>query len=366
MSEALPPPENPGEGQPNLDARMLGMIRLAGIALLALGALAVLRVFLPAILLAGVVCLSTWPLYVRLRKGLGGRSGLAALVMVLAMVVLVIGPTAMLAVQLADQAGAAFEALRPYLQQGVVDPPAWLVNLPVVGSMAAEYWQVIGAGGDEAAALLGKFVDPAKRLLIALAGAIGASLLQMVFAVFVGYFIYRDGEHIERTLRAAMARLAGTMGDDLLESIRGTVTGVMQGLFGAALAQSLVALLGFLIAGVPGAFLLGSATFFVSLIPAGPPLLWGGAALWLFSHDAWARGIFLVIWGVVVISSIDNLVRPYLISRGSRLSMALVVLGVVGGVTAFGFTGIFIGPPILALGLALVKRWTAAPHPPAA
>jgi len=345
-----------------MDARMLGMIRLAGIALLALGALAVLRVFLPAILLAGVVCLSTWPVFVRLRRLLRGRSSLAALVMVLAMVVLVIGPTAMLAVQLADQAGAAFDALRPYLQRGPLDPPAWLANLPVVGGTAAEYWQVIGAGGDEAAALLGKFLDPAKSLLLTLASAIGASLLQMIFAVFVGFFIYRDGEHIEVILRAAMARLAGAMGDDLLESIRGTVTGVMQGLFGAALAQSLVALLGFLLAGVPGAFLLGSATFFVSLVPAGPPLLWGGAALWLFSHDHWGRGIFLVIWGVVVISSIDNLVRPYLISRGSRLSMALVVLGVVGGVTAFGFTGIFIGPPILALGLALVKRWTAMPQ----
>jgi predicted PurR-regulated permease PerM len=362
MSEEGTPGPLGGESHAAMDARMIGLIRLSGIALLALGALAVLRVFLPAILLAGVVCLSTWPLFERLRAALGGRQSLAALIMVLAMVVLIIGPTALLAVQLADQAGAAFEAMRPYIGGISLQPPSWLRELPVVGDLSADYWETVVAGGDEAAALLSKLWDPARGLLLALGAALGRSLLQMIFAVFVGFFIYRDGEHIQRMLQAAMARLAGGLGNDLLETIRATVTGVMQGLFGAALAQSLVALAGFLIAGVPGAFLLGSATFFVSVVPAGPPLLWGGASIWLFSQGHWGRGIFLVLWGLLVISSIDNLVRPYLISRGSRLSMLTVVLGVVGGITAFGFTGIFIGPPILALGLALLKRWTALPQ----
>lgn len=349
------------------DARLIGLIRLSGIILLALGALAVLRVFLPAILLAVVVCLSTWPLYAGLRRLLGGRSGPAALCMVLAMVVLVIGPTALLGIQLADQVSVGVELLRPMLERAPAKPPVWLTDLPLAGGWVDQSWQDLRAGGDEAAALLRGLLGPAKSILLAVGSAIGRSLLQMIFAAFVGFFLYRDGEAIGVTLRAAMARLAGGLGDDLLETIRATVTSVMHGLFGAALAQALVALVGFLIAGVPGAFLLGSATFFVSLVPGGPPLLWGGASLWLLSQGAYGRAVFLIIWGLLVISSIDNLVRPYLISRGSRLSILVIILGVVGGIAAFGFTGIFIGPPILALGLALIRTWTSpAPSGPVA
>jgi predicted PurR-regulated permease PerM len=352
--EADPHGEAPGVA----NARLVSMIRLAGIILLSLGALAVLRIFLPAILLAGVVVLSTWPLFQRLKDLLGGRGSLAALVMVLGMIVLVAGPTALLSVQLADQVAAAVERIKPMLEQAPAQPPAWLADLPVVGDVVSEQWQTLAAGGDEAAELLRKLLDPAKNLLLGLAGAIGGGLLQMLFAAFVGFFLFRDGEAIQRTLSAAMARLAGGLGGDLLDTIRLTVTSVVNGLFGAALAQALVALLGFLIAGVPGAFLLGSATFFVSIIPAGPPLLWGGATFWLFTQGHPGRGMFLMIWGLLLVSTVDNVVRPYLISRGSRMSMLLVVLGVVGGIAAFGFAGIFIGPPILAVGLALVRRWT--------
>jgi len=345
------------------DARLIGMIRLAGIIVLVLGALAVLRVFLPAILLAGVVCLSTWPLFLRLRKVVGGRTNVAALFMVTGMIVLVAGPTALLSVQLADQVAASVDRIKPLLEQAPEQPPAWLAQLPLVGELVTEQWQTLAAGGDEAAALLRKLMDPAKDMMLGLARAIGGGLLQMLFAAFVGFFLFRDGEAIQRVVGAVMARLAGGLGGDLLDTIRLTVTSVVNGLFGAALAQALVALAGFLIAGVPGAFLLASGTLFLSIIPVGPPLLWGGASLWLFSQGEPGWAVFMLLWGVLLISTVDNVVRPYLISRGSRMSMLLVVLGVVGGIAAFGFAGIFIGPPILAVGLALVRRWTA--HQPA-
>lgn len=350
-----PQPESPGTH----DARMIGYIRLAGIALLVLGTLAVLRVFLPAILLSGVVCLATWPLFIRLRCLLGGRASLAALIMVIGMIGMVIGPTALLAVNLAGKVGGAVDAVKVLLAQGPLAPPAWLAGLPIVGEQLADYWQALAAGGDEAVALLKSLIEPARSFLLGTAAALGRSLLQMIFAVFVGFFLYRDGEVIHQLLRNALARLAGGLGDELLATVHSTVSSVVHGLFGAALAQAFVAFVGFLIAGVPGALLLASATFFLSLIPLGPPLLWGGATFWLLSQGAYGRALFLLVWGLLVISSIDNLVRPYLISRGSRMSILMIVLGVVGGIAAFGFIGIFIGPPILAVSLALVRQWTA-------
>jgi predicted PurR-regulated permease PerM len=108
--------------------------------------------------------------------------------------------------------------------------------------------------------------------------------------------------------------------------------------------------------------LLGLVTFFLSPIPVGPPLVWLAAAAWLFSegHNAWA--LFILAWGALVVSSIDNVLKPMIISRGSDLPFVLVLLGVLGGVVAFGFIGVFLGPVLLALGFALVKEW-ASPEP---
>jgi len=115
-----------------------------------------------------------------------------------------------------------------------------------------------------------------------------------------------------------------------------------------------------MIAGVPGAFLLSVGTFVLSVVPMGPVLLWGGAAVWLYLQGQTGWAIFMVVWGAVVISSIDNFVKPLLIARGSTLSLALIFLGVLGGVIAFGFIGVILGPVLLALGMALGRKWISA------
>ncbi len=137
--------------------------------------------------------------------------------------------------------------------------------------------------------------------------------------------------------------------------------GVVYGLIGTALAQAIVALLGFLVAGVPGAFLLAALTFVLSLVPMGPVLIWGGAALWLYANGETGWAIFMVIYGVGVISSVDNFLKPILMSRAGNLSMLLVVLGVFGGAIAFGFIGLFVGPALLAVGWNITKTWLDAP-----
>lgn len=142
--------------------------------------------------------------------------------------------------------------------------------------------------------------------------------------------------------------------------------GIVYGLIGTAAAQSFVALIGFLIAGVPAAFLLAALTFILSLIPMGPVLVWGGAAAWLYAHDQAGWAVFMVIYGVAVISSVDNFVKPILMSRAGGLSMLLVVLGVFGGAIAFGFIGLFVGPVLLAVSWALTKAWLESHRQPQA
>jgi len=174
--------------------------------------------------------------------------------------------------------------------------------------------------------------------------------------LLIAFFVYRDGERIAARLRVLSRKLGGEFGEQLLTLTQNTVNGVMIGIVGTAAAQAVVAIIGFLIAGVPAAMLLGGATFFLSMIPVGPPLIWGGAAFWLFDQGETGWAIFMVLWGLLAISSVDNVVKPYLISRTASLPILLIALGVFGGALAFGFVGIFLGPVLLALALALLER----------
>ncbi len=139
-----------------------------------------------------------------------------------------------------------------------------------------------------------------------------------------------------------------------------TVQGVVYGLIGTALIQALLAGIGFWIAGVPQALLLGFFTFVLSFIPAGPPLVWGSVALWLFVQGAVWWGIFVAAWGLLLVSSIDNVLRPYLLTKSNSLPVVLGLFGFLGGILAFGFIGVFLGPTLLAVGYSLFLEWHAA------
>jgi predicted PurR-regulated permease PerM len=187
-------------------------------------------------------------------------------------------------------------------------------------------------------------------------------MLQVSLGVLAAFFFFRDGAEGTRRLSIAVERLGGVRAQRLLVVAASTVRSVVYGVIGTALAQASLQALGLWLAGVPAAFFLGFLTFFLGFVPVGPPLIWLPAAAWLLYKGAVGWGLFLIIWGVVVVSGVDNVLRPYLISRGSRLPLVLVLFGVLGGLIAFGFLGIFLGPTLLALGYVLFQEWSAEPR----
>jgi predicted PurR-regulated permease PerM len=342
-----------------METRLETYARVAAAALLVLGCLLVLRPFVGAILFAGVLCFSTWPVFVWLRDRWGGRGSLAALGLVLTLVVLLVVPIALATQSLVVHSADVVETVRNYMDRRGDDAvPDFIRHIPLVGPWLGEYAHGLLRSRDELIAFGKQFVDPAKTLLVALGRAAGEGLIQMLIALFVAFFLYRDGERVKRLLGEGVARLAGEKhGPAIVGTAQNAVRGVIYGLVGTALAQAAVALIGFAIAGVPGAFLLAALTFVLSLVPMGPVLIWGGAAVWLYANDQTGWAIFMVIYGIAVISSVDNFVKPILMSRAGNLSMLLVVLGVFGGAIAFGFIGLFVGPALLAVGWSLTKVW---------
>jgi len=332
-------------------------------ALLAIGCFFILRPFLGAIMFAAVLCFSTWPLHVWLRGRLGGRSWVAALVLVLAIMVALLVPLALAAESLIVYSPAAVEAVRNFLdQRDTLTLPGFIRDLPLVGDSLDRYWQLLMQSQAELVALARRFADPIKTLLVAIGGGIAQGLIQVLIALFVAFFFYRDGERVRDMWLGALARLAGPHGGVLAQTAQAAVKGVVYGLLGTALVQAVVAAIGFVIAGVPGAAVLGALTFLLSLIPMGPVLVWGGAAAWLYAHGHTGWTIFMVIYGIAIISSVDNFVKPILMSRAGNLSMLLVVLGVFGGAAAFGFIGLFVGPALLAVAWSLTKVWLDTPR----
>jgi predicted PurR-regulated permease PerM len=339
-------------------------VGLTLLALLVVGCLLVMRPFLTSMLWAVILSYTTWPLYQRLLRRLGGREFWASLLMTLLVAMVLVVPLAILGATLAQHVASVAEVVRELLAQGVPEPAPWVDKIPLISEEVRRYWEALAHEGTTYIAALGPYIGQARNWALQSGATLGRGVLELALSVLVCFFVYRDGQFAAERLHAAAGRFAGERARHLLQVAGSTTKSVVYGIIGTAIAQAAMAAIGFWIAGVPGTLLLGFLTFVLSLIPGGPPLVWVPVTVWLLytGEPGWA--LFMAIWGFVSISGIDNIVRPYLISRESRLPLLLVFLGVIGGVLAFGFIGIFLGPTLLALGFTLLMEWTVGGRKP--
>lgn len=330
------------------------------LAMLIIGCYLVLQPFLTALVWAAILCTTTWPLYLRLHVRLGGRDGLAALAMVLLLSLLMVAPFIVVGATIADNAERMAIWGRQILVAGPPEAPGWIAGLPLIGTTIADYWNGMAHDTAHLLTVLSQYVEPLRKFAVASGASVVGAVLQLALSIFIAWFMFRDGHAIGERLRVAGQRIAGERGAHLVSVATITVRGVVLGILGTALVQGVVAGIGFWIAGIGAAPLLGLLTFVVSPVPVGPPLVWVPAGLWLINDGQTGWGIFVLLWGVFAVSTIDNVIKPLIISRGNVLPFMLVLLGVLGGAAAFGFIGVFLGPVLLAVGYALLMEWAAS------
>jgi predicted PurR-regulated permease PerM len=335
-------------------------LTLAVLAMLIVGCFFVLQPFITALVWAAILCTTTWPLYWRVTARLRDRSGLSAFVMVVLLALLMIAPFIVVGATIADNAALVAQWGRQMLEVGPPDPPAWVARLPLIGTTVAAYWSSMAHDTAQLLGVLRDYVEPLRKFLVASGASVVGAILQMTLAIFIAWFMFRDGHAIAEHLMRVAQRIAGDRGKELASLAAATVRGVVLGLLGTALVQGVVAGIGFWIAGMQAAPLLGLLTFFLSPVPIGPPLVWVPAGLWLIQNGQTGWGLFVLLWGTLAVSTIDNIIKPLIISRGVDLPFVLVLLGVLGGAIAFGFIGIFLGPVLLAVGYALLMEWAAS------
>jgi predicted PurR-regulated permease PerM len=332
-------------------------LTLTGLALLIIGCFLVLRPFMSALVWAAILCTTAWPLYQRLLARMRGHAALSALVMVLLIAVALLAPFIVVGATIADNAERAAQWWRSVVATGPPEPPGWVAHLPLIGERVSAYWSSMAHDTAQIVAEARRFIEPARKLALASGASFAGAVLQLTLSVFIAFFFFRDGESVVQRLRGAVHRIAGARGFELAVVAATTVRGVVLGILGTAIVQGVLAGIGFWIAGIPAAPLLGLLTFFLSPVPVGPPLVWAPAGLWLINAGETGFGLFVLAWGGLVVSTVDNVLKPLIISRGSDLPFVLVLLGVLGGVVAFGFIGVFLGPVLLAVGYALLHAW---------
>jgi len=322
------------------------------------GSLLVLAPFATALLWGAILAYASWYPYTVLTRWLGNRRGLAALIFVLVTTVIVLGPFVYAGASFSAHADELTALVERYTQQGLPQLPEWLNSLPFVGPQLQKAWNQVITADSEMVANLRKLIAPVGQVLLGAGLSIGAGLGQLALSIVLAFFFYTGGELAVEWLRGGMRRVAGERADHLLTLAGSTIKGVVYGVLGTAFIQAVLAAVGFWIAGVPGAAILGFITFFLSVVPMGPPLVWIPAALWLYHTGQTGWAIFMVIWGGAVVGMADNVVKPLLISKGTGLPLIWIMMGVLGGALAFGFLGVFIGPTVLAVAYALLRDWT--------
>jgi len=321
----------------------------------------ILAPFLPAIGWAIVIAIATYPLYQRLQKQFGNRKNLSAALMTLIVFLVLLVPTTVVLSLLVKEVVRAERAMAAFVDRdsaGLLDQLLHHPSLEPWIDRLRDWAGMAGVDVQKAAA------NTAKTVLAWLAENFGAVLknlflfvFQMFLIVVALFFVYRDGAQAERAFWAALP-----LRDDTKKRVRSTtgnvVSAVVSGVLVTAAVQATVATLAYWFVGLPSVVLLGALTFLAAFIPVvGTALVWLPAAAYLLLTGETTYGIVLLVWGAAVVSSIDSVLRPVLISGGTGLPLSLMMLGALGGLLAFGFFGLVIGPLALAVFLIGVDSW---------
>lgn len=317
----------------------------------------VLRPFLIPVVWAGILAYVTWPLYRRLRQTLYSRATPAALLATGLLAAVFVLPALGLALQLQDELATAYQAISTRIKEGRVSMPEFVLQIPVVGDWLQQGLARLTRDPEAVWNDIGQWLEPFSHELVQILGNVGRNALKLGFALLTLFFLYRDGDALAAQTRLVLHKLLGTRGHAYLDTVAKTTKAVIYGMLLTALAQGALAGLGYWAAGLPAPVLLGVATAFTALIPFASPLVWGSAGIWLLlAGQLWA-GVGLLAWGALVVSYVDNIIRPLVISSATRIPFLIVLFGGLGGIAAFGLIGLFVGPVILAVLMAVWREW---------
>jgi predicted PurR-regulated permease PerM len=331
-------------------------IVLACVAALLWGVLAVLRPFLSALVWAAIIVVATWPIMLRVERLFGGHRGLAVTAMSSGLFIAVVGPVALLLgtlitrlPELRDLGARLFAGPWP-------EPPAWLERMPYGAQMSLQWQQAAARTPEYWGGVVTPYIGKAALWLSQHVGTIGSVTVDFLLTLILVVVFYLHGEALAKWSLRLARRVGGPPGRESAVLAAQSMRAIAAGVVVTALVEAILSGFGLWLAGIPAAAVLTSIIFILCVMQIGPMPILIPAVVWLLFQQHLGWGIALGIWAVLM-SVGDGILRPWLIQRGAKLPFMLVVVGVIGGLLAFGVTGIFVGPMLLAVVQRLMERW---------
>jgi len=331
------------------------ILGITTIVLLIVLSLWITKPFLPAVTWATMVAVATWPMMLALQRRLWNKRWLATLVMTLALLLVFVIPFSLAIGTLVVHMDEITAWVKSIDVSALETPPDWVAKIPGVGARIDSAWRELAPSAD----LGGKIAPYAAGLVswfLGQLGGLGSILLQFLLTVAITAIFYAKGETAAGGLLRMARRLAGERGEGAVRLAAGAIRGVALGVIVTALAQSVLGGIGLAVVGVPYAALLTAAMFMLAVAQIGPAPVLVCAVIWVFWKGDTGWGIGLSVWTLIV-TGMDNFLRPMLIKKGADLPLLLILTGVIGGLMTFGLVGIFIGPIVLAVSYTLVAAW---------
>ena len=342
--------------QKHVDHALEVAIRLAFVALIVMWCSKIVAPFFLPVLWGLIIATALYPVFLKLKKVVGGRDRLAGAIFILVSLALVIAPTIWLTDSIIDGA----TKLGHGFQEGTlaVPPPSESVKeWPVVGESMYESWAQASANLEAAIAKHSDQLRAFGSKLIAGVASLGGAVAQTIFALIIAGVFMINAIGGGRVAYAFADRMGGEKGRELVDISIGTVRSVVKGVLLVAMIQGLAAAVGLVVAGVPAAGFWAFLVMVVAIIQLPPILILGPIAVYVFSaNDSTVISVFFLIWSLVVSGS-DGFLKPMFLGRGVAVPMLIILVGAIGGMMTAGIIGLFIGAVILSIGYKLVEVW---------
>jgi predicted PurR-regulated permease PerM len=312
--------------------------------------------FIPSFIWALILSISTWPYYQFIARKLGGRENLAATILTLFLLMVFVIPALFALDALSTHLPRVDALTDPVLEWVKGPPPQWFEDIPIVGDNLTETWREGTFSSLISAEKIRGAATAAGSWIIKGSANLALNAINVLLAVLMAGYLYSHGK-----LGAGFAvrfadRIGGESAVKAAHTAAMTVRAVSLGVIGTALIQALLSGIGFAFAGLASAPILGLLCFLTALLQIGTSVVWIPVAAWLYhlDQDGWA--IFTIVWGIMI-NIMDNVVKPYFIGLSSPLPFLLIMVGVIGGLLAWGFVGIFLGTSLLAVAYSTFFSW---------
>jgi predicted PurR-regulated permease PerM len=344
----------PAHDRTQLSLALEASIQIGLTILLSSACLLILRPFIPLLTWGIIIAVAAYPGFQKLQFALGGRGVLSAVLFEVLLLAFLTVPVALLAKTLVE----GVQTLASHLKEGTLiipPPPAGVENWPIIGARLNSLWSQASRDISESVRSLNPHIKAAVPGLLSVSGGLGLTVLQFALSIVVAGVLLANAQVVCRVTGSLCNRLFRAEGPEFQQLIAATIRSVTSGILGVAFIQSVLAGLGFLVAGLPGAGL-WAVTFLIAAVLQVGVLILIPAVIYMFTISSVTKAVIFLAWCVVV-ALLDNFLKPLLLGRGVAVPTAVVFLGAIGGFVALGLIGLFVGAIVLSVGYKLFLAW---------